>query len=61
LYNDPENITAWEIARHYAWKTSGQLDYIIKESDPDTMVPSDFADILDNAAEKLNKVSKIIR
>ena len=61
LYNDPENITSWEIARHYAWKTSGQLNYIIEESDPDTMNPSDFVNILENAAEKLKKVSNIIK
>ena len=61
VYKDPENITSWEIARHYAWKTSGQLKYIMDESDPDSMNPSDFADMLEAAAKKLHKVSRIIR
>jgi hypothetical protein len=51
LYGDPENITAWEIARHYSWKTSGMLKYIMEESSPDEMSPSDFASMLDNASD----------
>ena len=31
VYGDPENISAWEIARHYSWKTSGMLKYIMEE------------------------------
>jgi hypothetical protein len=61
VYGDPENISAWEIARHYSWKTSGMLKYIMEESSPDDMSPSDFADLLENASKKLQKVSDIIR
>ena len=32
--NDPENITAWEMAKHTAWRVGGQLQYLIEESDP---------------------------
>jgi hypothetical protein len=47
VYGDAENITSWEIAKHYAWKTGGMLDYIVDESNPDDMAPSDFAEILE--------------
>jgi hypothetical protein len=51
VYNDPEIITSWEIARHYAWKTSGVLKYIIDDSNPDDCSPSDFAEMLEDASE----------
>jgi len=51
--NDPESVSAWEFSRHTAWKVNGILDYIINESDPNQMEPSDFADMLEEAAERL--------
>lgn len=61
VYNDPENISAFEIARHYSWKTAGMMKYIMEEANPDDMSPTDFAELLEQASEKLQKVSKIIR
>lgn len=61
VYEDPENITSWEIARHYAWKAGGVLDYIVEESNPDDQHPEDFAEMLELASERLAKVAKIVR
>jgi hypothetical protein len=57
---DPENIMAWEMAKHTAWRVGGQLDYLIDESDPNQMDPQAFADYLNESAAKLQRAANII-
>jgi hypothetical protein len=40
---DPEEIMAWEMSKHTAWRAAGQLKYLIEESDPNVWTPEDFA------------------
>ena len=58
---DHENVTAWEMARHEAWRQQGMLDWIIKESDPNVVDPEDFAQLLDKSAARLQRAAAIIR
>ena len=58
---DHENVTAWEMARHEAWRQQGMLDWIIKESDPNVVDPEDFAQMLDKSAARLQRAAAIIR
>lgn len=61
IYNDPWDVVAWEMARHTAWRQSGILKYLIEESDPNEMGAEDFAVMLDKAAARLRRASRIIR
>ena len=58
---DPYDITAWEIARSEAWRQSGVMDWLIEESDPNVINSEGFAEILDEAARRLLRASRIIR
>lgn len=58
---DPYDVTAWEMARHEAWRQSGVLQYLIEQSDPNVMWAEDFAVMLDEAAERLKRAARIIR
>lgn len=40
---DHENVTAWEMARHEAWRQKSVLNWMIEESDPNQVNPEDFA------------------
>jgi len=57
---DPVNIQAWETARHNAWHVKGHLDYILEEADPNTLSPTDFADMLEVQSAKLKRAADII-
>lgn len=50
---DHEHVRAWEMAKHEAWRQQGILKWIIEESDPNDMVPDDFAKMLDKSASRL--------
>lgn len=58
---DPYDVTAWEMARHEAWRQSGVLKYLIEESDPNIIKADDIAQMLDNCADRLKRAARIIR
>ena len=60
INKDHKNILAWETARHNAWRAKGQLDYILKDANPNQMNPADFAAMLEETSAKLKRAADII-
>jgi len=61
VFSDPDNIAAWEFARHSAWKVKSQLSYIIDKSNPDDMSKEDLVKMLQAASEKLCRATNILQ
>lgn len=58
---DHENVIAWEMARHQAWREMGVFKWITEESDPMVLQPEDYAQMLDESAERIKRAARIIR
>lgn len=58
---DHENVTAWEMARHEAWRQQGLLKWMVEESDPNQMDPKDFAEMLEKSAMRLQRAAAIVK
>jgi len=57
---DPDNIVAWEMAKHVAWKASHRLNYIVEHTSADDTSKEEFAKILEDTAAYLTRGAGIV-
>ena len=56
---DPIDAAPAEVARHYAWRAAGQLDYIIREGLFDSE-PNEILAVLDGAAAEIKRARDFV-